>query len=444
MSNEPFQLAETLCHYVKRSGCTVSQLARLTDVPHPTLVNWLEGRVKKPRYWDALLRVAAVLNLNEEEATTLLQSAGHPSIEELLLSSNGEQDKSLLAPWSKLVIKRQQSPFQAIADLPYFVGREAHLRSVKETILNEHPAPIYSLQGMAGAGKTALAARIAYALRFHFSDGVLWTRVDHSDTMSILSAFAAAYDQDLSQYSDIASRSQVVRTLLAHKRALIVLDNVLHSEEIRPLIPPTGSCAVIVTTRRHDLALSRGTHRLIIEPFDKDKQESMLLFEQLLGEKQLQRDRPLLAEIADLVGHLPLAVAIVGGRLAYECDWSANQFLRRLRQGKKRLKELVYEDQSVALSFHLSYQTLTSEQRRFFAALSTLTSEDFSVEAATHVAQQPKERVFDALRRLYNLSLVQSGRRQRHYRLHPLLRDYAYAQLQFAQRSARIYRPNGV
>lgn len=432
MSNDPFQLAETLYHYVKRSGCTVSQLARLTEVPHPTLVNWLEGRVKKPRYWDALLRVAAVLNLNEEEATTLLQSAGHPSIEELLLNRNEEQDKALLAPWSKLVTRRQQSPFQAIADLPYFVGREVHLRAVKEAIFNKHPASIYSLQGMAGTGKTTLAARIAYSLRFHFPDGVLWTRVDQSDTMSILSAFAAAYDQDVRQYTDVASRSQVVRTLLAHKRVLIVLDNVQHSEEIRSLIPPTSSCAVIVTTRRHDLALSRGTHRLIVEPFDKEKQESMLLFEQLLGKERLQSDRPLLAEIADLVGHLPLAVAIVGGRLAYECGWSVNQFLQRLRQRKKRLKELVYEDQSVASSFHLSYQALTLEQRKFFAALSTLAGEDFSVEAAIHVAQQPEERVFDELGRLYSLSLVQSGQRQRHYRLHPLLRDYAYEQLRVA------------
>lgn len=426
--NDHLQLAQTLNQYVQRSGYAVSRLARLTGIPHPTLVNWLSGRVQRPRYWDALVRLAAVLGLNEEEASILLQSAGHPSIRELLGRVSGGEEKALLAPWAKVIKEEQPAPFQAIADLPYFVARESLLEDIKQAILNKRSTPICSLQGMAGAGKTTLAARIAYLLSPHFTDGVLWARVDLSDTMSILSVFAAAYDRDVSQYTDVASRSQFVRMLLAGKRALIVLDNVQRSEEVRPLIPSTGSCAVIITTRRHDLAVSRGIHRFIVGPFGIEGEESMLLFAELLGQERVQREYAELSKIAELVGHLPLAIAIVAGRLAYEHNWSATQFIQRLRQEKKRLNELSYEDQDVVLSFELSYEVLPEEQQQFFAALSVFGGEDFSVEAAAAITQLPEETAHDVLRKLHGISLVQAGREQR-YRLHPLLRDYARKKL---------------
>ena len=107
-----------------------------------------------------------------------------------------------------------------------------------------------SLRGMGGVGKTALAARLAYQLREHFSDGVLWARLDTSDTLSVLAAFAAAYGQDVSPHRDVAGRAAAVRGILAGKRVLIVLDNAEESAQIRPLLPPsTGQIGVIIWNR---------------------------------------------------------------------------------------------------------------------------------------------------------------------------------------------------
>jgi tetratricopeptide (TPR) repeat protein/transcriptional regulator with XRE-family HTH domain len=419
-----FQLAEVLGRYVSRAGYTAGQLSRLSGVPQATITNWLEGRVKKPHHWDALLQVAEALHLTEMEATELLQAAGHPAIEELMVLARDETEKTLLAPWAKIIQRREQAPFQAIADLPYFVGREKALQELKEALLGGQRVAICGLQGMGGVGKTVLAAHAAYLFRPYFPDGVLWARVDKADTMSVLSAFASAYERDVSQYTDVESRSQVVRELLAHKRALMVLDNAQASEEVRPLLPPTGTCGVIITTRRHDLTVIQGVQRIHLGEFDRDKDESLALFTKLLGEAWVRREKAALSEIAELLGHLPLAVTIAASRLAYEPGWSATDFLRRLRQEKRRLGELVYEDQDVRVSFDLSYKTLSPKLQHFFTSLGVFGGEDFSVEAVAYVTKLSLEVAHDNLRMLHSLSLLQQGRLGR-YRLHPLLQDFA-------------------
>jgi DNA-binding transcriptional ArsR family regulator/transcriptional regulator with XRE-family HTH domain len=431
------QLADVLGRYVSRAGYTPGQLSRLSGVPQPTITNWLEGRVKKPRHWDNLIRLAEVLHLTEAEATELLQAANHPAIKELMAVSDSEAERTLLSPWSDTIHQREQAPFQAIADLPYFVGREEVLQELKSALLNGQHVAICSLQGMGGVGKTVLAAHAAYLFRPFFPDGVLWARVDKSDPMSILSAFANAYGRDASQYTDVESRSQVVRELLATKQALIVLDNTQSSEEIRPLLPPSGTCAVIITTRHRNLAVAHGAHRIHLGEFNQNKGEALELFTQILGKRRVQREKEALIEIADLVGHLPLALAVVAGRLAYEPGWQALDFKQRLCQEKERLRILAYEEQDVRLSFNLSYELLSPEQQQVFAMLGMF-SNDFSVEAVAYVTSMSPEEVHDHLRRLYSLSLVQKGRQGR-YSLHPLLRDYARAKMDFG-RADRLER----
>lgn len=425
MKHKPY-LADVLGSYVQRSTYSTGQLQRLSGIPKRTIANWLEGRVEKPRQWADLVKLAAVLDLSSAEVTDLLQTAGHPSLAELLTLTHDAEMKALLAPWAEEAAAREPAPFQAIADLPYFVGRTEVIEDIKAALLNGRPTRMCSIQGMGGVGKTALVAHLAYLLQPHFPDGVLWARIDNTDVMAILSAFAAAYGSDVTQYKDVNSRSQVVRGLLAHKRALIVLDSVQRSQEIRSLLPPTGQCAVLMTTRHHNLAAVSGAYRLVLEPFNEA--ESLALFTRLLGAKQVERERESLAEIARSLGYLPLAISIVASRLAYEPGWTAARFLQRLRQERQGVGELAYEEQDVRLSFNFSYETLTAVQQAFLAALSVFGGDGFDVAAAAAVTACPLEAAHDHLRKLYSLSLVQQERPQR-YHLHPLLRAYAQEKL---------------
>lgn len=301
MPREP-ELADVLGRFVERSGYSMGQLGRLSDIPKRTIANWLGGRVRRPRHAVDLLKLADVLQLDERETNELLQAAEHASLPELLATVEDETTRNLVA--QTMARGQERMPFQAIPDLPYFVGREEEVRALEEVLLSGGRALICSLQGMGGVGKTALAAHLAYRLRPHFPDGVLWARVDKAEPISILSAFANAFGRDVSAYTDVESRSQVVREILADRQALIVLDNVQSSGDVKPLLPPSvGRSAIILTTRRQNLAVTSGVHRFTVGPFNHSGKEALELFGRFLSEERAQREKDTLVEIADLLGH---------------------------------------------------------------------------------------------------------------------------------------------
>ncbi|MCA9978118.1 MAG: AAA family ATPase, partial [Anaerolineales bacterium] len=350
-----------------------------------TLTSWSSGIVKKPRVWQDVVKLAKVLHLGKYELNELLAKAGYPALDQLEAQAQSEAEAQMLAFWHKGALSSDKpAPFQTIPDLPTFVGREMALRTLEEWLLaNAHVKPIV-LEGTAGVGKTVLAARLAYHMRTSFPDGVLWARLDTTTPMTILLQFAEAYGRDVTNYEDLESRSAILRELLAHKRALLVLDNVQNSRQIEPLLPPTGPCSVLITSRHRNLALVGSNQHIHLDAFTKT--ESMALFARILGEESIDNESAILATIADTVGHLPLALDIVACRLAYEPGWKTADFLTQLQRKTRLLDNLTQEQRCVRLSFTVSYDQLTSEQQRFFAALGAFGGEDFSVEAAAAVA----------------------------------------------------------
>lgn len=416
-------LADLLGTHLHHTHTSVNRLAKLSGIPQRTISNWLNGNILKPRHWQDVVKVAAALYLTATETDMLLRVAGHPSVAHLSTKVSTQADFTLLTnlqPYSS----HPSSPFQVIADLPTFVGRQAELDEVKHALLNNGRATICGLHGMGGVGKTTLAAHLAYQLRGKFPDGVLWARLDTSDTLSILASFADAYGKDVSQYKDVESRATVVRSLLADKRVLIVLDNAQRSAEIRPLLPPSTGKPSILITSRHNLEATDGWARLAIEPFAAQSGDTLALFTKFLGVKRAQEQKNSLLEIGNILGHLPLALAITAGKLAANPELTAEFYTTLLRQNETRLGHLTREDRSVRLTFDASYETLPITLQNFFAALSVFSGEDFSLEAVAYIADVSPEQAKANLRQLYELSLVQEGRNGR-YRLHPLLRDYA-------------------
>lgn len=432
-------LADVLEEFLNDREVTPDWVARRAELSRSTIRHWVEGGVKKPRYWQDVIKVASALNLTESEATRLLTAAGHLSVPELLSSlPESDPDRELLAPWVPgLRQSLQRAPFQAIADILHFVGRRALLNELKAALLRPYHQTIYSLEGMGGTGKTVLAARLAYELRPGLPGGVLWARVDTADPMSVLAAFAGAYKEDVNQYRDIESRSQVVRDILADKRALMVLDNVQNDGQIKYLLPPTGSCAVLLTTRNPELWATRNAHRVSVGPFDKRKGESRQLFAAVLGQSRVFHEKVLLRQIAELLGHLPLAIDMIASRIKVDGGRTTTAFLEKLKDARERMNLLVYGEESVRLSFDLSYDLLSQELKQFFAALGVFGGDDFSMDAVAAVTQNSVEEADVKLQQLYELSLIQRARPGR-YQLHPLLRDYALEKLHDDQAHHRM------
>ena len=422
------RFAEVLEQLVHRSGHTVGQLQGLTGIPRRTIANWLEGRVQKPRQHSDLLKLASALHLDTTEVNQLLYLTGHPSIDIMLAQAIDYESKALLLPWAEAANSRSEyAPFQVVPNLPYFVGRTAELQTLQDKILENSQPKIFCLQGMGGVGKTALAVKVAYQLRPYFPDGVLWARLDATDLMTTLHSFAQAYGRNIEKYADLDSRSRVLRELLADKRALILLDNVERSEQVAPFLPPSSSnCAVIITTRRHDLDVTLGASRFLIEPFSSE--ESLQLFSEMINGLQVKEYVREFKKLAELLGHLPLAIIIVASRLAHKPGQEVSAFLERIQTYQLRLAELASESQSVSLSFSLSYSDLTSIQQSFFTSLGVFEGDDFSVAASAYVSNLPYRQAFDLLQELSALSLVQVRESER-YALHPLLHLFACRKL---------------
>lgn len=425
------QFAEVLGQFVRRSGYTSGQLSRLSGVPKPTIVNWLEGRVKKPRRVEDLVRLAQVLHLIQGELDLLFKAGGHPHLDQLkktaVLTNNVPLIK-LLKHFQPEKANIQSRPFQAVTGIPFFVGREAIIRQIEATLLSDQGPKYVSIQGMGGIGKTALANKLAHRLRHHFVDGVLWASLSSQDTLSILHSFAGVFGQDVNHLADVEVRAQVVRDLLVHKKILIILDDAATTVQIRPLLPHLSQGAAIWTTRHQDLSISRYALQIQLQPFDKALDESLTLFQEVLGAARVEAERPYFQELSDLLGHLPLAIDIAAARLAFEPGWSTQEFLNRIRQEKLRLQELVYDVQNVQLSIVSSLELLQDQLKTVFINLALFKQNDFSDTAVAYILDQPLAFIQDVLRKLYGLSLISAGRQRpgqgTRYQIHALVADY--------------------
>lgn len=248
-------------------------------------------------------------------------------------------------------------------------------------------------------------------------------RLDTTDPISILSTFALAYDRNVDHAPDIESRSQLVRGILANKRALIILDHVRTSQEVTALLPPTGRCAVVLTTQERGLAIMRGARRFEIGPFDRDGQESWLLFAKILGEERATHERAAINELADFLGHSPLAIAMVAGQMASPLYPTAREVLVNLRPHSL---EVLEGGESVHRSFNANYHQLSPEHQQFLAVLAVFGGEDFSVKAVAHVTQTTWNKTTTILDALVTLAFVRSTRPKR-YQLIPMVRPYVAA-----------------
>lgn len=438
--------ADLLGSHLQHTHTSVNRLAILSGVPQRTIANWLNGHIRRPHQWQAIVKVAVALHLTAPEASKLLHAAGYPALRDLQARVTNPTDRKILDAYHSPITSQFPIPFQAIADVPFFVGRSVELEELKRTLLNEKRTAICGIRGMGGVGKTTLAAHLAYQLREKFPDGVLWAHLSASDPLSILGTFAEAYGRDVSQHKDLASRSSVVRNILAEKRALIILDNAENSTQVRALLPPSiGSNAVLITTR-HDLSVLDGRKQIALEPFDSVSDDAIQLFNHYLGQGFVQSHRAAFLEIADLLGHLPLALAITAGRLAGNSTISGKStgnghivttLLDDLQKSHIRLDALMRDDMGVRASFEVSYVGLSSAQQNLFATLGIFSGEDFGADAVACLNDITPNTAEKELVFLQKLCLVQKNHADR-WRLHPLLRDYAREKLETMNRTIQV------
>ncbi|GAA3767690.1 tetratricopeptide repeat protein [Plantactinospora mayteni] len=314
-----------------------------------------------------------------------------------------------------------------------FVGREAELARVIAAFdradheLRHASSRVVLVHGAAGSGKTALAHTAGHRLRPQYPGGQLYADLGGASRepvspAAILSRFLRALGVPADRIGgDIIEDSSLLRTELAGRRMLVVLDNAGDAAQVRPLLPGAGRSDVLVTSRR----LLRGLEVAASVPLGTlTATESLDMIAAAAGGDRVAADARSAQELASACGNLPLALRIAAARLASRPSWAISDLVQRLRDESGRLAQLDDGSTSVLASFQLSYDSLSEPARRAFRLCSLHPAQDFGVTAAgalLGMADASAERVLDELLDA-NMLLQYSAHR---FRFHDLLRLYA-------------------
>jgi DNA-binding SARP family transcriptional activator len=329
-------------------------------------------------------------------------------------------------------------PAQLPADIGDFTGRETHVAQLCALLVGGDVSSgpgvvrIAVVNGAGGLGKTTLAVHAAHQVRADFPDGQLYVDLlgasaQPADPGEVLARFL----RDLGVPGDKVparndERETLYRTRLTGRRVLILLDNAKDAAQVRPLLPGSSSCTVLVTTRNRtpDLASTRFFDLNVLEDT-----EALALFSRIVGEERSAAEPDATAEVLVACAGLPLAIRICAARLAARRQWRIATLAGRLRNEHRRLDELSTGDLAVRASFQVSYDSLRAPARgadpaRAFRLLGLWQGSWISRSAAAALLGEPEDDTADALETLVDANLLESSAPD-WYRFHDLLRVYA-------------------
>ncbi|MEI8407248.1 MULTISPECIES: AfsR/SARP family transcriptional regulator [unclassified Kribbella] len=319
-------------------------------------------------------------------------------------------------------------PSQLPLDLADFSGRQEHLEQLRDLVCGRDPVrpPIAVISGAPGTGKTSLAVRLGHLVRESFPDGQIYLDMHGAtqprDPAAALTDLLLSLNlPDYAIPTDPERRSAMLRSELASRRVLILLDDVATASQVTPLMPGTGASAVVVTSRNRLMDLG-GADSLPLDTFGDA--EAAALLKQVAGVDPASREAQ---EILAACGNLPLAIRIVGSRLAQRPDLSPRELARRLRDETSRLDELSIGELAVRKSADLSYDSLSPEEARLYRLIGHFAVGVFSARALEAVASPAAvRRSLDSLieANLVRISSV-DHRGTARYRVHDLLRLHA-------------------
>ncbi|WP_158634386.1 tetratricopeptide repeat protein [Amycolatopsis sp. WAC 01375] len=311
------------------------------------------------------------------------------------------------------------------ADSTEFVGRHAELAAITED--GERWSPVVVIDGMAGVGKTSLAVRAAHRLAHRDGAAVrLWADLRGydadrapADPLAVLDEFLRRLGVPGGEIHRLgpAGRLTTYRQLLADRRPVVVLDNAADADQVRPLLPDSPGGVVLITSRRRLTGLA-GARIVHLEAFQGT--ESLDVLRRLVGAAEIAEDTEAATRIAELVGHLPLALTVVAGRIRNRRDWTLRDHAARLAERRGSLR---VEDE-LENAIGLSYADLPAEAALLLRLLAIHPGRDVDTRAAAALAGVDLRTAEALLGELVAGSLVQRSVRDR-FGLHDVVRLYA-------------------
>ncbi|MEU7477880.1 tetratricopeptide repeat protein [Lentzea sp. NPDC042327] len=321
-----------------------------------------------------------------------------------------------------------------------FVNRLHELARLDEVLeqADEEPVAVYLITGTAGVGKTSLALHWAHSVRHRFPDGQLYVNLRGYDPGAPVTA-----EQALERFLRglgvpattipvaLEDRSALFRSLLADRRVLVVLDNAASPGQVRPLLPGSSTCLVLITSRNRfsGLVARDGARRLVLDMLSEE--EAVRLLRTVTSGYRRDDDTTDLVELARLCARLPLALRIAAERASSRPLMMLNELIDDLRD-ESALWDALTADQddesdAVRTVFAWSYRALHADAARLFRLLGLHPGAEFGVTAAAALGGLGLSETRKLLDVLIGAHMLEQHAPNR-FQFHDLLRIYAAQQ----------------
>ncbi|MEU0093980.1 tetratricopeptide repeat protein [Kribbella sp. NPDC006257] len=409
------EFGRLLTRHRRKAGLTQDMLAERAKMSAQA-VSALERGIRQFPRRATVTALADALDLPPRARATFVAAAARPR-----------------APRTEAAAAPAPTPYQLPMPVADFTGREAELKQLVG-ILSDEGIVAAAVVGMGGVGKTALALRAAHAVLDRFGDGQLYLNLQsHGSGEPMSQADALTYllrglglpPDEVPRDPDLAAGR--LRSLLAERRVLLILDDAESPEQIQRMLPGTGGSGVIVTSRREFAGVAFPVLRLAV----LRASEGLELLRRIGSADRVDADPPAAEAVLDACGYLPLAIRIAAGRLATRPAWPLSHLAGLLADERHRLDQLSRADHGVRASFALSMRQLERstnpvelQAADVFDRLGIAQIDEFSVDLAARLLDLPQRRVSVLLEQLCDLHLLEAASPGR-YRFHDLLRTYA-------------------
>ena len=335
-------------------------------------------------------------------------------------------------------------PRQLPAAARRFAGRSGELAVLAglldHAVSDTGPAVVISaIGGMAGVGKTALAVQFARQIADRFPDGQVYVNLRGYDPalppIAAEQAIRLALDAFQIPAGQIPASPEaqagLYRSVLADKQALILLDNAADAAQVRPLLPGSPGCLVVITSRSQlaGLVATAGAVPLSLDVLTET--EALDLLASIVGQARVAAEPDAARQLIELCGRLPLALAITAARAATRPRLPLAAVAAGLASAAGRLDALQIAGDPLASSVRAalasSYQHLSADAARMLRLLGVHPGPDISLLAAASLAGVPASQAARHLAELTDASLIAQDAAGR-YSMHDLVRLYAAEQ----------------